>query len=194
MKIRGQLTTGLTAGLVMLAAGCQWLSPNTDRIETPTPAAAMATAEHPSAPENSPTPGPTPSGTPAGEHPSAPENSPTPGPIPPGTPAGEHPYQDNFWRSASVTEAGAALDQGADIHAPDDEGRTPLHVAAAFNSEPGVTELLLDHGGDIHDGDTRDWTPLHHAAASNMTDVVAVKGGGKTYHCGGEKVYHRGNA
>ena len=21
-----------------------------------------------------------------------------------------------------------------------------------------------------------------------------VKGGGKTYHCGGEKVYHRGNA
>ena len=22
---------------------------------------------------------------------------------------------------------------------------------------------------------------------------VAVKGGGKTYHCGGEKVYHRDN-
>ena len=47
-------------------------------------------------------------------------------------------------------------------------------MAAAFNSEPGVTELLLDHGEDIHDGDTRDWTPLHHAAASNMTDVVAL--------------------
>ena len=23
---------------------------------------------------------------------------------------------------------------------------------------------------------------------------MRVKGGGKTYHCGGEKVYHRGNA
>jgi predicted site-specific integrase-resolvase len=23
---------------------------------------------------------------------------------------------------------------------------------------------------------------------------IGVKGGGKTYHCGGEKVYHRGNA
>ena len=28
--------------------------------------------------------------------------------------------------------------------------------------------------------------------AGNRT--LAVKGGGKTYHCGGEKVYHRGNA
>ena len=46
-------------------------------------------------------------------------------------------------------------------------------MAAAFNSEPEVTELLLNHGGDIHDGDTRDWTPLHHAAASNVTEVVA---------------------
>ena len=27
---------------------------------------------------------------------------------------------------------------------------------------------------------------------ANGADVV--KGGGKTYHCGGEKVYHRGNA
>ena len=24
--------------------------------------------------------------------------------------------------------------------------------------------------------------------------AAGVKGGGKTYHCGGEKVYHRGNA
>ena len=30
--------------------------------------------------------------------------------------------------------------------------------------------------------------PLHIGVAEN------VKGGGKTYHCGGEKVYHRGNA
>ena len=25
-------------------------------------------------------------------------------------------------------------------------------------------------------------------------EALGVKGGGKTYHCGGEKVYHRGNA
>ena len=33
---------------------------------------------------------------------------------------------------------------------------------------------------------------FEHAVEYNQQ--FAVKGGGKTYHCGGEKVYHRGNA
>ena len=66
------------------------------------------------------------------------------------TPAAEHPYQDDFWSDAGVAEARAALDRGADIHTPDEVGMTPLHVAAAFNAEPCVVELLLDHGADIH--------------------------------------------
>ena len=35
-------------------------------------------------------------------------------------------------------------------------------------------------------------TELHPPGHSNSR--LSVKGGGKTYHCGGEKVYHRGNA
>ena len=31
-------------------------------------------------------------------------------------------------------------------------------------------------------------------AGFQYATAMGVKGGGKTYHCGGEKVYHRGNA
>ena len=34
----------------------------------------------------------------------------------------------------------------------------------------------------------------HLRKALPQLELVFVKGGGKTYHCGGEKVYHRGNA
>ena len=35
--------------------------------------------------------------------------------------------------------------------------------------------------------------PTATAEPTAPSDPTAVKGGGKTYHCGEEKVYHRGN-
>ena len=42
----------------------------------------------------------------------------------------------------------ALLDRGADIHARDKYGATPLRRAARFNRIPAVTALLLDRGAD----------------------------------------------
>ena len=66
------------------------------------------------------------------------------------------------------------LDHGADIEAMDDEGRTPLHEAAAFNTEPAVAAVLLDHGANIEARADEGITPLHAAAAQNAEPAVAA--------------------
>ena len=55
------------------------------------------------------------------------------------------------------------LAHGADVHARDKTGQTPLHAAAAFGDE-GHVRLLLDHGAEIDARSVAGRTPLHLAA------------------------------
>ena len=64
------------------------------------------------------------------------------------------------------------LDRGANIHAVDERGNTPLHKAAG-NPEPAVAALLLDRDANIHAVNERGNTPLHNAASS-WRDSIAV--------------------
>ena len=41
------------------------------------------------------------------------------------------------------------LDHGADIHARDDSGNTPLHLAIGFKHQRKVVDLLLERGADM---------------------------------------------
>lgn len=59
------------------------------------------------------------------------------------------------------------VEQGADLHARDNYGRTPLHKHAI--SGDGHTELLLELGADLEATDYQDETPLFDAAASFNT-------------------------
>lgn len=57
--------------------------------------------------------------------------------------------------------ARSLIQQGADVNAPDDYGKTPLFLAAEF---PEITELLLNAGTEVNIHDKEGETPLHEVA------------------------------
>ena len=53
------------------------------------------------------------------------------------------------------------------------DGWTPLHYAAAFNSNPDVVKALISAGAKVNAKDKDGWTPLRAAAIKNSNpDVV----------------------
>ena len=174
--------------LVLLLAGCQWLSSEDEvRLQTaatePTPAPTPIPIAEPTptvapAPTEVPTPRTTPKATPTPGLP-MPTEKPTPPPPPDSAdtqvmPTQERPFQDNFWSNASAQEAGDTLERGTDIHALDADGLAPLHIVAAVNPDSAVMRLLLDQGADIMTLDARGQMPLHWAAGFNSLEMVSL--------------------
>lgn len=59
------------------------------------------------------------------------------------------------------------------VNLPEDDGLTPLHLAA-MNCHADVVALLLDHGAEINVRARDQATPLHLAAQEGCTNVVAL--------------------
>ena len=174
--------------LVLLLAGCQWLSSEDEvRLQTaatePTPAPTPIPIAEPTptvapGPTEVPTPRTTPKATPTPGLP-MPTEKPTPPPPPDSAdtqvmPTQERPFQDNFWSNANAQEAGDTLERGTDIHALDADGLAPLHIVAAVNPDSAVMRLLLDQGADIMTLDARGQMPLHWAAGFNSLEMVSL--------------------
>ena len=102
----------------------------------------------------------------------------------------------DFFEIATVADVTACLDAGADPNARDQLGYTPLHLAAAFNSDPAVVKTLIKDGAKLQAQD-HEWgaTPLHWGAWSNKNPSVITallndgadpniqdKGGGTPLH------------
>ena len=60
---------------------------------------------------------------------------------------------------------------GADADAADDYGTTPLHLAARYDHEPVVKELLA-RGVDVNRANDFGSLPLHEAAFANRTSLI----------------------
>jgi uncharacterized protein len=69
----------------------------------------------------------------------------------------------------------AALKQGADIHATDKNGVTPLHHAVRFRS-PAAVKTLIEQGADVNQACRRNGsTPLHRAVTQTGAPGTAGK-------------------
>jgi hypothetical protein len=82
------------------------------------------------------------------------------------------------------------LAAGTDVNAKDDNGWTPLHLAAE-NGRKQVAELLIAKGADVNAKDDNGWTPLHLAVDGGHPEVADLlrKHGGKI----GEELKAEGN-
>ena len=76
----------------------------------------------------------------------------------------------------TVTETANAvglIDQGADLHAEDSHGITPLHLACRYGHAE-VVKALLEKGADVHAKHNIGFTPLHSACWYGHHDIAAM--------------------
>ena len=80
-----------------------------------------------------------------------------------------------FWRLANPDDVAERLEEGADIHARDEAGRTPLHLVAQYSRREKTAAFLLERGADLEAKDAHGWTPLQRVAAFGRDeDMLAL--------------------
>jgi ankyrin repeat protein len=75
-------------------------------------------------------------------------------------------------KAGGAAEVRAALAQGSPICGRDEQGASPLLIAAACNPDPEVIEVLVAAGARLDERDQYDMTSLMRAAASNPNPEI----------------------
>ena len=90
-----------------------------------------------------------------------------------------------FFEAATLVDAAACIDAGADARVQDDMGRTPLHFAASRSTDPAVITLLIEAGADVNAMDHEGLTPLDRATDPAIIETLrragAECGEGRTF-------------
>ena len=77
-----------------------------------------------------------------------------------------------FFDAATMPDVHYCLEAGADVSGRDNEGRTPLHLAASATADANVVAALLRAGADIELTDAEGRRPIHTAAAMGRTPDI----------------------
>ena len=72
-----------------------------------------------------------------------------------------------------VEVARILVEQGADVMARDNDGKTSLH-AASKKGHVEITRFLVEHGADVTARDNNGWTPLHVASSCGSVEVACL--------------------
>lgn len=85
------------------------------------------------------------------------------------------PADDIYWAVRMGDAAGVAvlLADGAEVNTPNEEGLTPLHLAAMYGNAD-LVRLLLAAGADARTRDGLGRTPLHYAAGVDAQETLAL--------------------
>ena len=81
-----------------------------------------------------------------------------------------------FFEAATLVDAAACIDAGADARVQDDMGRTPLHFAASRSTDPAVITLLIEAGADVNAMDHEGLTPLDRATDPAIIETLRRAG------------------
>jgi ankyrin repeat protein len=65
------------------------------------------------------------------------------------------------------------IEAGADINKADDDGVTPLYIAAELGQE-AIVRALIEAGADVNKATDNGWTPLSIAAQEGHTAIVQI--------------------
>jgi len=79
---------------------------------------------------------------------------------------------EQFWETVTSEKVSDCLKSGSDINAKDDDGASPLHLAALKNENSNVLTVLLDAGADVNAQGRFGGTPLLFAAFGNENPNV----------------------
>jgi uncharacterized protein len=83
------------------------------------------------------------------------------------------PDLDRAAKTGDVDAVTRALEAGADLHAADAHGITPL-MAAVRAGRANVAALLIERGAQVRARDRRGFTALHYASQNGMNDTVRL--------------------
>ncbi|MBN2270416.1 MAG: ankyrin repeat domain-containing protein [Sedimentisphaerales bacterium] len=71
----------------------------------------------------------------------------------------------------ALAQVEVLLEEGIDVNAKDEDGKTPLHLAVQEDHKD-VVQALVSKGADVNAKDNKGMTPIHLATLRNLRDII----------------------